>query len=150
MTRRVMSHRINPVKKCVDAKRASARTFTSAHHFHNENQMIKTEFTRRAVITVYYFFAGHSDVVMPSRGFWVFLLGIIWIPKPRWWDEMVPSVRSTERVSEARWFLLGVSRLKHHFYYEKEWLVNREIGKATLESGRTAHTFSLDIWLMKG
>ena len=49
MTRRVMSHRIKPAKKRVDAKRASARTFMSAHHFHNENQMIETEFARRAV-----------------------------------------------------------------------------------------------------
>ena len=51
MTRRVMSHRITPAKKYVDAKRASARTIKVAYHFHNENQMIKTEFARRAVGT---------------------------------------------------------------------------------------------------
>ena len=44
-------------------------------------------------------------------------------------------------------FLLGILRLKHHFHYGKEWLVNRDICKATLESGRTVHTFSLVIRL---
>ena len=42
---------ISPVKKWLYAKRVSARTFTSAYHFHNESQTIKTEFARRAVIT---------------------------------------------------------------------------------------------------
>ena len=51
MTRRVMSHRINPAKKWLYAKRDSARTFMSAYHFHNESQMIETEFSRRAVET---------------------------------------------------------------------------------------------------
>ena len=32
---------ITPAKKWLYAKRASARTFTSAYHFHNEIQMIK-------------------------------------------------------------------------------------------------------------
>ena len=39
--------------------------------------MIKTEFSRRGVITSvnsYYFFTSHSDVVIPGRGFRVFLL----------------------------------------------------------------------------
>ena len=42
---------ITPAKKWLYAKRASARTFKVAYHFHNERQMIKTEFTRRDVGT---------------------------------------------------------------------------------------------------
>ena len=72
MTRRVMSHRIKPAKKRVDAKRASARTFKVVHHFHNETQMINPSSPDELlvlVITVYHFFTGHSDVVLLGMGF---------------------------------------------------------------------------------
>ena len=184
MTRRVMSHRISPAKKCVDAKRASARTFTSAYHFHNESQMIKTEFARRAVSTrdnslslFHWIFwiatsphrrwkSSHTfSLVIRMSSYLVgasntFLLEIIWILNPRWGDEMVwhqSEARhafwsemiscwvykdrniisimkrgdwSTNSNSHAfqQWddFLLGVSILKQHFYYEKEWMVSWE------------------------
>lgn len=140
---------ITPVKKWLYAIRASARTFNGAYNFHNENQMIETEFTRRAVGT------RDNSLSLFHWSFWIaasplrrwdsshtlllviqmssylvgasntFLLGIIRIPNPRWGDEMVPSVWSTERVFEARWYFTGgISRLKYHFHNEKEWLVN--------------------------
>ena len=68
----------------------------------------------------------------------------------RRWD-MVPSVWSTARVSEARCYFTGdISRLKHYFHYESHIDKPRNWWQATLESGRTVHTFSLVIrihWL---
>lgn len=173
---------ITPAKKWLYAKRASARTFMSAYHFHNESQMIKTEFARRAVST------RDNSLILFRLIFWIaasplrrwesshtfslvirmssylvgasntFLLEIIWILNPRWGDEMVwhqSEARhaflkrddfllvyqdrntisimkrgdwSTNSNSHAfqQWddFLLGVSILKQHFYYEKEWMVS--------------------------
>ena len=58
----------NSSEKWLYAKRASARTSTSAHHFHNESQTIKPssldELLSR-VATVYHFFAGHFG--LPHR-----------------------------------------------------------------------------------
>ena len=64
---------------------------------------------------------------------------------------MVSSVWSTARVSEARCYFTGdISRLKHYFHYESHIDKPRNWWQATLESGRTVHTFSLVIrihWL---
>lgn len=144
MTRRIMSHRIKPAKKCVDAKRASARTFTSAHHFHNENQMIKSSSHDELlglVITVYHFLldilncriaspplgvithfiTGHSDVVLLGRGFSHFSSGgffgyRIRDEEMRWYHQSEARHAFLKRDD----FLLGVSRLKYYFYNEKE------------------------------
>ena len=64
---------------------------------------------------------------MPGRGFWVFLLEIIWIPNPRWGDEMmVPSVISTARVSEARWMFARCINTEIPFFIMKrnDWSTN--------------------------
>ena len=134
---------ISPVKKWLYAKRASARTFNVVYHFHNEKQMIKTEFVRRAVIT------SVNSLLLFHWSFWIaasplrrwesshtlllvirmslilvgafrtFLLGFLWIPNPKWGDEMVTSVWSTARVSEARCFFTGdITRLQYYFHYE--------------------------------
>ena len=133
----------NSSEKWLYAKRASARTSPSAHHFHNESQMIKTEFARRAVgsrgnsLPLFYWSfwiaasplrrweSSHTLLLVIRMSlilvgaFHTFLLGFLWIPNPKWGDEMVTSVWSTARVFEARWFFTGdISRLKHYFYYE--------------------------------
>ena len=56
---------ISPVKKWLYAKRASARTFNVAYHFHNEKRMIKTEFARRAVIT------SVNSLILFCWSFWI-------------------------------------------------------------------------------
>ena len=142
----------------------------SAYHFHNESQIIKTEFARRAVITsadslplfCWTFWIAASplrrwesshtfslDIRMSSYlvgASIIFLLGFLWIPNPKWGDEMVTSVWSTARVSEAIWFFTGdISRLKHYFHYESHIDKPRNWWQTTLESGRTVRTFSLDI-----
>ena len=80
-----------------------------------------------------------------------FLLGFLWIPNLIWGDEMVTSVWSTARVSEARCYFTGdITRLKHYFHYESHIDKPRNWWQTTLESGRTVHTFSLVIrihWL---
>ena len=68
--------------------------------------------------TVYYFFTGHSDVVIHGRGFRVFLLALF-----GYWNR--DEEMRWRHQSEARHaflkrddFLLGLSRLKHYFHYE--------------------------------
>ena len=60
----------------------------------------------------------------------LFFWGFIWILKPRWGDEMVLSVWSTARVSEARWFLTsGISRLQTTIFIMKrnDWSMNSNL-----------------------
>ena len=136
---------ISPVKKWLYAIRASARTFNVAYHFHNEKQMIKTEFARRAVITsgnslplfCWSFWIAASPLrrwesshtlllvirmsLILVGAFHTFLLGFLWIPNPRWGDEMVSSVWSTARVSEARCYFTGYNKSSILFSLRKSY-----------------------------
>ena len=165
---------ISPVKKWLYAKRASARTFKVAYHFHNEKQMIKlsslAELLSR-VATVYHFFAGHFG--LPHRlsavgshhtlYYWSF--GCC----PSWWGLFTlffwRFFRYRIRDEEMRWYhqsearhaflkrdaiLLGITSLQYYFHYESHIDKPRNWWQTTLESGRTVHTFSLVIrirWL---